>query len=107
MGKTVERRNRSKRQASGHQKRVVPAFIAVLTEQADEGIEAKNLGRHLAQEQCEKHQRSREQGWQGYECSGSKKIKRREESHGQRPKPSNPVRVPRGASREHHASKIR
>ena len=103
----VERRNRPKRQAGGHQQRIVPALLGVLTEKADKEIEAENLRRHFPHKQREKHERRGKESGQGHECSGAKKVKGREKSHGQGSQSTNPMRIPRGASREHHARKIR
>src|SRR5262249_14111907 len=89
-----------------HHERVIPPFIVVTAEGADERIEAENLCCHLADEQREKDQRSREQRWKGHERPGAKEVEGGEKSNCQRPQPTHPVRISCSSAGENHPGEI-
>src|SRR5215831_20548868 len=106
MRKPVEGGDSSKCQPRRHQERVIPPFIVVTPEGANEGIEAKNLCCHLTNEQREKDQWGREQCRKRHERPGPKEVEGGEKSNGQRPQPTHPVCISRSSAGENHPGEI-
>src|SRR5215472_8632174 len=106
MCEPVQGGDSSKCQPRRHHERVIPPFIEVTPEGADEGIEAEDLCCHLADEQREKDQWSGEQCRKGHECPGAKEVEGGEKSNGQRPQPTHPVCISRSSAGENHPSEI-